>query len=100
MSNFSRLFVGVLSDDSVAAYKRAPVMTMEERANAVRTCKYVHKVRFSVAAQCILKDPQVIENPPAKGIPEEFIKKHNIHVVCLSPEYDTVQHSHSSFCCY
>eukprot|EP01128_Nolandella_sp_AFSM9_P004765 TRINITY_DN2204_c0_g1_i1.p1 TRINITY_DN2204_c0_g1~~TRINITY_DN2204_c0_g1_i1.p1 ORF type:complete len:546 (+),score=76.90 TRINITY_DN2204_c0_g1_i1:181-1638(+) len=74
LSYGTRLFVGVLSDEAVAAYKRAPVMTMKERAAAIRTCKYVHKV---------------IENCPGTGIPEEFIRKYNIHLVCHSPEYDT-----------
>jgi cytidyltransferase-like protein len=40
----NRLFVGVLSDESVAAYKRKPVMTTDERASVVATCKGVYKV--------------------------------------------------------
>ncbi len=47
----NRLFVGVLSDESVAAYKRKPVMTMEERAEVVATCKlrkkHAHTQKFS-----------------------------------------------------
>jgi glycerol-3-phosphate cytidylyltransferase-like family protein len=69
----NRLFVGVLSDESVAAYKRKPVMTMKERAEVVATCKGVYKV---------------ILDAPCPGIPEEFLRKWNIHVVCLSTEYD------------
>lgn len=48
-------------------------MTMEERVAVVSTCKGVFKV---------------IPNAPFPGIPEEFLRKWNIHVVCHSPEYD------------
>jgi len=70
----NRLFVGVLSDKDVASYKRAPIMKMEERCAVVACQKYVYKV---------------IPNSPFPGIPADFLKKWNIHVVCLSPEYDT-----------
>ena len=40
----TRLFVGVCSDEDVLAYKRAPIMTTEERVHAVEMCKYVDKV--------------------------------------------------------
>jgi choline-phosphate cytidylyltransferase len=73
LSYGTRLFVGVLSDEDVARYKRAPIMTMEERAAVVATSKFVHKV---------------IAPAPFPGIPEEFIKKHRIHIVCHSPEYE------------
>jgi len=73
LSYGTRLFVGVCSDEDVARYKRAPIMTMEERATVVATSKFVHKV---------------IAPAPFPGIPEEFIKKHRIHIVCHSPEYD------------
>jgi len=72
LSYGTRLIVGVLADEDVAAYKRAPIMTMEERAAVVATSKYVHKV----IAPC-----------PFPTIPKEFIKEHHIHVVCHSPEY-------------
>ena len=75
LSNGTRLFVGVCSDADVAAYKRAPVMTMDERCAAVACCKFVDKV---------------IPNAPAtKGaLTLDFIKKHNIHIVCAGEEYD------------
>ena len=71
----TRLFVGVCSDEDVMAYKRAPVMTTAERIHAVETCKYVDKV---------------IPNAPCTrgGLTEEFIRKHNIHIVCAGEEYD------------
>jgi len=72
LSYGTRLYVGILSDEDVDKYKRAPIMTMEERAAVVATSKYVHKV----IAPC-----------PFPGIPAEFIREHRIHVVCHSPEY-------------
>jgi glycerol-3-phosphate cytidylyltransferase-like family protein len=48
-------------------------MTMAERVQVVATCKGVF---------------QVIPSAPCPGIPEEFLRKHNIHIVCLSTEYD------------
>lgn len=38
------LVVGVLSDEVVAAYKRRPIMTLEERVAVVRACRYVDEV--------------------------------------------------------
>jgi len=63
LSYGTRLFVGVLSDEHVTEYKRAPIMTMQERASVVATSKYVHKV---------------IAPAPFPGIPEDFIKKYRI----------------------
>jgi cytidyltransferase-like protein len=39
-----RLVVGVLSDDVVAAHKRRPITTLEERVAVVRACRYVDEV--------------------------------------------------------
>jgi len=72
LSYGTRLYVGILSDEDVRNYKRAPIMNLEERAAVVSTSKHVHKV----IAPC-----------PFPGIPEEFIKEYRIHVVCHSPEY-------------
>jgi cytidyltransferase-like protein len=38
------LVVGVLSDEVVAAYKRRPIMTLEERVAVVGACRYVDEV--------------------------------------------------------
>jgi len=70
----TRLFVGVINDDDAGIYKRKPIMTTQERIDAVSACKYVHAV---------------IPNAPCYGIPEDFIRKHNIHVVACSDEYDS-----------
>lgn len=38
------LVVGVLSDDVAAAYKRRPIMTLDERVAVLRACRYVDEV--------------------------------------------------------
>lgn len=48
-------------------------MTLEERCAIVATSRYVHKV---------------IPDSPVTGLSKEFLKKHRIHLVCHSPEYD------------
>lgn len=39
-----RLIVGVPSAAAIADYKRAPIMTLEERIGVVRACRYVDRV--------------------------------------------------------
>jgi len=69
----NRLLVGVCSDEDATPYKRRPIMTTQERVNEVKGCKNVH---------------EVIPNAPCNGLTEDFIKKHNIHIVAHSVEYD------------
>jgi cytidyltransferase-like protein len=38
------LVVGIHADDTVAAYKRRPVLTMEERMAVVGACRYVDEI--------------------------------------------------------
>jgi cytidyltransferase-like protein len=38
------LIVGVHDDETVASYKRSPIMTMEERVRVVAACRYVDEV--------------------------------------------------------
>lgn len=38
------LVVGVLSDETVAAYKRQPIMTLAERVAVIEACRYVDEV--------------------------------------------------------
>lgn len=68
----NRLFVGVVGDEDANNYKRPPIMSALEREREVFKCKGVTKV---------------IQNAPCFGLTEEFIKKHNIHVVCFGREY-------------
>eukprot|EP01089_Gocevia_fonbrunei_P000731 TRINITY_DN10716_c0_g1_i1.p1 TRINITY_DN10716_c0_g1~~TRINITY_DN10716_c0_g1_i1.p1 ORF type:complete len:415 (+),score=40.58 TRINITY_DN10716_c0_g1_i1:116-1246(+) len=69
----TRLYVGVCSDEDCSVYKRKPIMTLKERCDAVAACKYVTKV---------------IPYAPTFDLPVDFLKKHDIHVVGLSEEYD------------
>lgn len=39
-----QVVVGVLSDETVAAYKRRPIMTMAERVAVIEACRYVDEV--------------------------------------------------------
>ena len=68
------LIVGVLSDETAAAYKRAPIMTMAERVAVIEACKYVD---------------EVVADAPFQ-IDEEFLVEHEIatvvHGADLSPQ--------------
>lgn len=59
------LIVGVLSDATVAEYKRVPVMTLEERVAVIRACRYVDNV---------------IPDAPAV-VTSEFMQRHEISLV-------------------
>jgi choline-phosphate cytidylyltransferase len=73
LSHGNRLIVGVMSDEECIKYKRKPIMTTEERCREVASCKWVS---------------QVIPDCPPSGIPADFIKKYNIHVVVYGEEYE------------
>jgi cytidyltransferase-like protein len=60
-----QLVVGVLSDETVAAYKRRPVMTMEERVAVIAACRYVD---------------EVIPGSPYR-VSQEFLDEHGLAVV-------------------
>ena len=68
------LVVGIHSDETVRSYKRAPVMTMEERIGVVAACRYVDEV--------------VADAPLA--ITREWIERHRLDLVVhgddLEPE--------------
>lgn len=59
------LIVGVLSDDVVAAYKRRPIMTLDERVAVIRACRYVD---------------EVVPNAP-DVVTTEFLAEHHISLV-------------------
>ncbi|MCI0845826.1 MAG: adenylyltransferase/cytidyltransferase family protein [Chloroflexi bacterium] len=69
------LLVGIHSDDVVAAHKRKPVLTMQERVASVAGCKYVDEV---------LPDAPWITG-------REWIKEHDIHIVAHGDDYSTEQ---------
>ncbi len=60
-----RLVVGVLSDESAAAYKRPPVMTLAERVAVIEACRYV--------------DDVVAGAPPV--LTEAFLAQHGLDLV-------------------
>lgn len=68
------LIVGVLSDDTAAAYKRRPVMTLAERVAVIESCRYVD---------------QVVPDAPFR-VTADFLDEHAITTVVhgddLSPE--------------
>jgi len=67
-----QLLVGVHSDATVRSYKRAPIMTMEERVPVVRACRYVD---------------EVIPDAPLT-ITEEWIARHRIDLVVHGDDLD------------
>jgi cytidyltransferase-like protein len=68
------LIVGVLSDETVASYKRRPIMSLAERVAVIESCRYVD---------------EVIEDAPFQ-VTEEFLAEHDITTVVhgddLSPQ--------------
>ena len=68
------LIVGVLSDETVASYKRRPIMSLAERVAVIESCRYVD---------------EVIEDAPFQ-VTEEFLAEHDIATVVhgddLSPQ--------------
>ena len=60
-----KLIIGIHHDDEVENYKRIPIMSLDERVEVVRACKYVD---------------DVIPNAPV-NITEEYLTKHNIDIV-------------------
>lgn len=59
------LLVGVHSDETVANYKRNPILSMEERVLSVAGCRYVD---------------EVVPNAPLE-ITLDWIEKHNIDLI-------------------
>ena len=60
------LIVGIISDNDAENYKRKPVYNEENRKILVESCKYVDEIIFGSSLT----------------ITEDFIKKHNIDLVC------------------
>jgi cytidyltransferase-like protein len=68
------LIVGVLSDETTAAYKRRPIMTLAERVAVIESCRYVDQV--------------IIDSPDR--VTQDFLDEHRITTVVhgddLAPE--------------
>lgn len=73
-SHGDHLVVGVLGDETTAAYKRRPIMTLAERVAVIESCRYVDEV--------VADAPFVVD--------EGFLDEHAITTVVhgddLSPE--------------
>jgi len=72
LKNGDNLIVGLLNDNDSQLIKRKPIMTLTERTNIISSCKLVNKV---------------IPNTQLK-ITNEFLEKHNIHIVCDSEDVE------------
>jgi cytidyltransferase-like protein len=66
------LVVGVLSDETVAAYKRRPIMTLAERVAVIEACRYVG---------------EVIPDAPAR-LTSEFLDEHKLALVVHGDDLD------------
>lgn len=66
------LIVGVHSDKDVETYKRTPILTMQERYEAVAACKFVD---------------EVIKNAPL-GVTKELILENNIDLVIHGDDFN------------
>lgn len=67
------LIVGVHSDEVVASYKRAPVMSMDERIRVVESCRLVD---------------EVIADAPLT-VSESWITQHRLDLVAHGDDFDT-----------
>lgn len=65
------LIVGVHSDEAVAAYKRTPILTLNERCAVIEACRYVDEV--------------IVGSPV--GISREWIEKYEIDLVIHGDDY-------------
>ncbi len=66
------LVVGVLSDESAAAYKRLPIMTLAERVSVVEACRYVD---------------EVIPDAPLR-LTQAFLDEHDVALVVHGDDLD------------
>lgn len=69
------LVVGVHADSDVEAYKRRPILTMDERIRVVSACRYVDEV--------IARAPLVVDHA--------FVELHRIDVVAHGDDFSPEQ---------
>lgn len=74
----TKLIVGVCGDDLTESYKRRPVLTLDERVEMVRACRWAD---------------EVIADVPCP-VPEWFILEHGIDIVAHGDDFDptTIDH--------
>ncbi|MEO5664838.1 MAG: adenylyltransferase/cytidyltransferase family protein [Nocardioides sp.] len=66
------LVVGVLSDESAAAYKRLPIMILAERVAVIEACRYVD---------------EVIADAPLR-LTQDFLDEHDLALVVHGDDLD------------
>lgn len=66
------LIVGVLSDETVAAYKRQPIMSLPERVAVIEACRYVD---------------EVLPDAPFR-LTQEFLDEHELALVVHGDDLD------------
>jgi cytidyltransferase-like protein len=66
------LIVGVLADEVVEEYKRTPVLSLEERVETIRACKYVD---------------EVVVAPPLR-LTEDLVKQYKIDYVVHGDDFN------------
>ena len=66
------LVVGVLSDATASAYKRQPIMTLDERVAVIEACRYVD---------------EVLPDAPNRITPE-FLEQHRLALVVHGDDLD------------
>jgi len=59
------IIIGIMSDKEVIKYKRKPIFSADDRAEIMKSCKYVDEIIFE----------------PPFYITENFLKEHNIDLV-------------------
>ncbi len=69
------LLVGIYADDVLEAYKRKPILTMEERAASVAACRYVD---------------EVLLNAPLR-VDADWIARYDIHLVVHGDDFTPEQ---------
>ncbi len=65
------LVIGVLSDETIASYKRVPVLTLQDRVAVIEACKYVD---------------EVIADPPLR-VTKEWLEEHKIDIVVHGDDF-------------
>jgi cytidyltransferase-like protein len=71
----THLIVGLISDDVAAAYKRQPILSLEERTKVISGCKYID---------------EIITNAPLI-VTKDFIERHNITLVVHGDDFNKEQ---------
>ena len=66
------LVVGVLADDDIETFKRAPILTLKERIAVIEACRYVD---------------EIIPEPPLCAS-KEWLQQHQISVVVHGDDFD------------